>query len=159
MTKQSHTVENVEEIGKHLVDVRNLFVQLFNRMAKENDAISEIPFSISQMRTLSAFHEDKEYTMSELSKKALVKMPSMTEMVDRLVADGMLERVRDIRDRRVVKVRLTSYGKKMHKQFVATRKNEMNKLFGKLNAKEQTELVKSLKKVSIILNRLAKAAC
>ena len=147
--------DNVAAISKHMVEVRNLFVQLFNQMVQADEDIAAMPFSVSQLKTLSAFHEDREYTMSELSRNALVKMPSMTEMVDRLEAEGILARVRDPNDRRVVNVRLTAAGKKIHREFVSKRKNKLHKMFNKLSLKDKTELVQALKRVSAILHKIA----
>ena len=56
-------------------------------------------------------------------------MPFMTEMVDGLVQEGILERVRDDEDRRVVKVKLSDDGRKIHTTFVRTRAQEMGSIF------------------------------
>jgi DNA-binding MarR family transcriptional regulator len=92
--------------------------------------------------------------MGELSKIAQVTMPFMTEMVDGLVKGGILERVRDIADRRVVKVKLSNQGRNVHKQFLKTRAREMESIFAKLDSRDQTELLKSLKKMSEILKKI-----
>jgi DNA-binding MarR family transcriptional regulator len=136
--------------------VRNLFVQIFNKMVKGSRRISDMPVTLSQMKALTAFHEDREYTMTELSKNALVKMPSMTEMVDRLEAEGVLQRMRDTKDRRVVNVALTDMGKKIHSQFIGRRRDEMGNLFGKLTVKDQDELLVSLRRVSGVLKKITK---
>jgi DNA-binding MarR family transcriptional regulator len=142
------------EIEQHIVELRNLFVQLFKKMVKSSSATLGIPFNPSQMRALAAFHDDREYRMGELSKNAQVTMPFMTEMVDRLVQEGMLERVRDTDDRRVVKVKLSEQGRDIHKHFVNTRAQEMGSIFTKLTVKDQIELLDSLKKMSSILKKI-----
>ncbi len=149
-------MEKVTEIEEHMIEVRNLFVQIFNRMVKGSRRISDMPVTLSQMKALTAFHEDREYSMTELSRNALVKMPSMTEMVDRLEAEGLLKRVRDTRDRRVVKVALTDAGKKIHDKFIGRRREEMGNLFGKLSQKDQDDLLTALRKVSGILKKTTK---
>ncbi|MCX5900055.1 MAG: MarR family transcriptional regulator [Proteobacteria bacterium] len=150
-------MEKVTEIEEHMIEVRNLFVQIFNRMVKGSRRISDMPVTLSQMKALTAFHEDREYTMTELSKNALVKMPSMTEMVDRLEAEGVLQRMRDTKDRRVVNVALTDMGKKIHSQFIGRRRDEMGNLFGKLTVKDQDELLVSLRRVSGVLKKITKS--
>ena len=74
-------------------------MQLFKKMVKSSSNSVGVRFSPSQMRAMAAFHEDREYRMGELSKIAQVTMPFMTEMVDGLVKEGILERVRDAGDR------------------------------------------------------------
>ena len=143
------------EIGRHMTAVRNLFVQIFEKMLKGDEKISEMPFTLAQLKALSAFHEDRAYSMGELSKNALVKMPSMTEMVDKLVEENILERVRDEQDRRIVKVRLTGHGKTIHNEFITRRQKELHTLFGQLNDREQQTLLKNLQQVSSLLQKIA----
>lgn len=150
-------MEKVTEIEEHMIEVRNLFVQIFNKMVKGSRRITDMPVTLSQMKALTAFHEDREYSMTELSRNALVKMPSMTEMVDRLESEGVLRRVRDTKDRRVVKVALTEMGKKIHSRFIGRRREEMGSLFGKLTVKDLDELLIGLRKVSGILKKITKS--
>jgi DNA-binding MarR family transcriptional regulator len=153
MAKQN-TMSRIGEIEQHIIEFRNLFVQLFKKMVKSSSTRVGIRFSPSQMRAMAAFHEDREYRMGELSKIAQVTMPFMTEMVDGLVKGGILERVRDVADRRVVKVKLSNQGRNIHKQFLKTRAREMESIFAKLDSRDQTELLNSLKKMSAILKKI-----
>ncbi len=151
MTQQR---SKIPEIERHIIEFRNMFVQLFKKMVKSSSNSVGVRFSPSQMRAMAAFHEDREYRMGELSKITQVTMPFMTEMVDGLVRDGILERVRDAGDRRVVKVKLSGQGRKIHQQFVKTRSREMESIFAKLDSKDQTELLKTLQKMSEILKKI-----
>jgi len=151
MTQQS---SRIPEIERHIIEFRNMFVQLFKKMVKTSSNSVGVRFSPSQMRAMAAFHEDREYRMGELSKITQVTMPFMTEMVDGLVRDGILERVRDAGDRRVVKVKLSGQGRKIHQQFVKTRSREMESIFAKLDSKDQTELLKTLQKMAEILKKI-----
>lgn len=151
MTQQR---SKIPEIERHIIEFRNMFVQLFKKMVKSSSNSVGVRFSPSQMRAMAAFHEDREYRMGELSKIAQVTMPFMTEMVDGLVRDGILERVRDAGDRRVVKVKLSGQGRNIHQQFVKTRSREMESIFAKLDSKDQTELLKTLQKMSEILKKI-----
>ena len=151
---QRKNSSKIPEIERHIIEFRNLFVQLFKKMVKSSSKTAGVRFSPSQMRALAAFHEDREYRMGELSKIAQVTMPFMTEMVDGLVREGILERVRDAEDRRVVKVKLSGQGKNIHTLFVKTRAREMESIFAKLDSKDQNELLKTLQKMSEILKKV-----
>jgi DNA-binding MarR family transcriptional regulator len=76
-------------------------------------------------------------------------------VVDRLVAEGIVERVRDTDDRRVVKVQLTEEGKKAHDGILNTREQELFNIFGCLDEKERLHLLKSLRTVSTTMKRVA----
>jgi DNA-binding MarR family transcriptional regulator len=139
----------------HLIAIRNLFSELFQQMVMSSKGLMGFPVNSSQLKAMAAFHEDRQYSMGELCKIANVKMPSMTEVVDRLVAEGFVERVRDTDDRRVVKVQLTKEGKNAHDNILNTREQELFNIFGCLDEKERLHLLKSLRTVSTTMKRVA----
>jgi len=143
------------EIEMHLIEIRNLFADLFQQMVMSSKGLMGFPVNSSQLKAMTAFHEDRHYSMGELCKIAKVKMPSMTEIVDRLAAEGFVERIRDTGDRRVVKVQLTESGKKAHGGILQARENELMNIFGCLDEKERTRLLKALRAVSSIMERVA----
>lgn len=148
------TKERIVDIETYMGDLRNLFVKVFSEMMKRQPGKKNMPSRMSQLKALSAFQEDREYTMGELSKKVMVKMPSMTEMVDRLESEGIVDRIRDTGDRRVVKVRLTEKGKKVYRDFIERRRKEMGAILALLSDEDQVELVKGLEKVSSVLKKI-----
>ncbi len=149
------TEERIIAIENYMGDLRNLFVHVFSEMMKGGSEAKGVPSRMSQLKALSAFNEDREYTMGELSRKVMVKMPSMTEMVDRLESEDIVVRLRDTVDRRVVKVRLTEKGKKVYREFVEKRRKEMAAMLDKLSEKDQIKLVKSLENVSSVIKKIA----
>lgn len=146
---------DLAEIEMHLIEIRNLFTDLFKQMVMSSKGLMGFPVNSSQLKAMAAFHEDRHYSMGELCKIANVKMPSMTEIVDRLEAEGFVERVRDTDDRRVVKVQLTDTGKKAHDGILKTREQELQNIFGCLDEKERLRLLKSLRTVSSTMKRVA----
>lgn len=145
------------EIEMHLIEVRNLFTDMFQNMVMSSKGAMGFPVTNSQLKAMAAFHEDRRYSMGELCKIAQVKMPSMTEVVDRLAAEGFVERVRDTGDRRVVKVQLTENGRKAHAGILKTRERELLNVFGLLDDNKRACLLKSLRVVSSILKDLQHA--
>lgn len=61
-------------------------------------------------------------SMTDLASASYVSKPNLTTMVDRLCADGLVERSADVNDRRVVNVVLTEKGRGLmirHKEEIA----------------------------------------
>ena len=143
------------EIEMHLIEIRNLFTGLFQQMVMSSKGLMGFPVNSSQLKAMAAFHEDRRYSMGELCKIANVKMPSMTEVVDRLAKEGFVERVRGTDDRRVVRVQLTSSGRKAHDKILETRKKELNNIFGCLDDKERQKFLKSLRTASETMQKVA----
>jgi DNA-binding MarR family transcriptional regulator len=143
------------EIEMHLIAIRNLFSDLFQQMVMNSKGLMGFPVNSSQLKAMAAFHEDRQYSMGELCKIAKVKMPSMTEVVDRLEKEGFVERVRDTNDRRVVKVQLTPAGKKAHNGILKTRQQELMNIFGCLDERERQRFLKALRTASATMKHVA----
>ena len=144
-------IKNLEEQVIELRDILNL---LSKKMGRSSIGIMGFPINAPQLRAMAAFDENIQYTMGELCKISQVTMPSMTEMVDKFVARGIVERVRDTRDRRVVKVILTDKGKKAHKKIMTSRDKGLIEMFEKLSGNDLDALMKSLTKVTAIFNKV-----
>ena len=67
-----------------------------------------------QAHTLMWLGEDGALTMGVLARRAGITEKTITGVVDRLEASGLLERVRSEEDRRAVSVRLTEKGRLVH---------------------------------------------
>ena len=148
---EKEIIKDLVEIEMRMLEVKNLFSGISTEMVKSSVGIMGFAVNMSQLKAMTAFSEDSLLSMGELCKMANIKMPSMTEVVDRFEKEGILERIRDNEDRRVVKVKMTAKGKKMHKEVLKRRADELTKMFGVLTTEDRTKLVDSLKNVSEIL--------
>ncbi len=151
MSRQSGKLNGFEE---KIMEVKDFYIEFFKKTLLMNGRNSGLDFTLSEIKALSAFRGESDYTMGELSKNAQVTMPSMTEMIDKLEKKGIAERDRDANDRRVVKVRLTSKGKKLRKEFMQKRLKDLKDIFGKLSEKELNDLIASLKRARCILEKV-----
>ena len=151
MTEQ---LDDFHDFEKKIMEVKAFYIEFFKKTLVMNGKGSGLDFTLSEIKALTAFRGDREYTMGELSRNAQVAMPSMTEMIDKLENNGLAERFRDINDRRVVKVRLTAKGQRLRKEFMQKRFNDLKKMFSKLSHRELDELIDSLKRARHILEKV-----
>lgn len=70
----------------------------------------DIALTMPQMVTLFAIRDTGSCRMSELAEITQQSAGTLTGIVDRLIEDGLVARVRDAEDRRVVQVVLTQMG-------------------------------------------------
>jgi MarR family 2-MHQ and catechol resistance regulon transcriptional repressor len=75
----------------------------------ERNTIGEL--TPSQFAVLEALYHLGSLTQSEVSAKLLKSGSNMTTVIDNLERDGLVERERDKKDRRVVYIHLTELGK------------------------------------------------
>jgi len=141
-------------IEMRMVEVRDLFADIAERMKERSVGILGFSVTRSQLKAMTALAEDSLISMGSLCSMARVKMPSLTEVVDRFESEGILTRVRDDGDRRVVRVCFTEKGKKMHREVLKRRAEELKGLFGSLGRKERTALVEALTTVAAVLNKI-----
>jgi len=69
------------------------------------------PFEFDVLTTLRRLGEPQELTASALLKAALVTSGAITNRIDQMEVNGLVERMRDLNDRRYVRVRLTPHGR------------------------------------------------
>ena len=92
--------------------------------------------------------------MGELAARRGMAVNSATAVVERLVHAGLVERVADPADRRVVRVRLTAAGVRVRDAVAALRRAEYLRLLEQLTPEERERLAAAIP----ALARLAEAA-
>lgn len=92
--------------------------QLLHRAAAQMDGELEAvlrPHGLSRISwvVLTALIEDGTGTVSGLARIASTQQPTMTKMLDRMVKDGLVKRLPDALDRRVVRIAITPRGSEL----------------------------------------------
>ncbi len=157
VTKHEKTVRRLVALEMRMVEVRGLFEKISDKLVR-SVGIMGLPVNKSQIKAMSVISRDDRLTMGEFCRMAGVKMPMMTEVVDKFVAEGILERGRDESDRRIVRVGLTKKGKKAMGEIVKKRANEMAELFGCLDDKEREQLSAALETLRVIMGKIVDRA-
>lgn len=83
-------------------------------------------------------------TMNELSSLYKVSQTTMTRMVDNLVRNGYVERVRDEEDRRVVRVQLTKKGTEIAYLLKQSLSQLGDAIFSRIPADKRDQVASSL---------------
>lgn len=86
--------------------------------------------------------------MSELAERVGTGQAAVTGMVDRLEERGLVERVRDDADRRVVHVALTADGERMMREAQEAFRARFEEILQPLTQEERSELERLLVKIA-----------
>ena len=78
--------------------------------------------------------------MRELSRRLMVTGGNVTGLTDRLVAEGLVERREDPKDRRAFTVALTADGKRQFRTMARAHEGWVVELFGGLSPAQQAQL-------------------
>ena len=145
------------QLEEQVEKVKSFFIAFTGKVLSMNShdtkAISS-DLTFSQIKTLSAFREDRDYTMGELSKNLGVATPRMTLLIDAFEERKIAKRVRDKKDKRVVKVRLTARGKGLLMKFMGRRKKETAAMLKKLSNADRKILINSFDNIIHVLEKL-----
>jgi len=126
-----------------------------SRLMKEKMSFTNSLMHLSalQVHALMFLNYNKEATMSDIADYFRIELPSATSLVNKLCDQKLVKRYEDQKDRRLVKIAVTTDGKKLLEQVKYQRKNKMEKFLSYLSEKEKTELLNILK---TLIDRLQK---
>jgi len=113
---------------------------------------SDVELTMPQVRTMN-FLSHGPKRMGDISAYLDRGMPSATSMVDRLVGKGLVERIEDSSDRRVVACRLTPQGKERVERFWRLGRMRIASLADKLSLEELEIVVPAMEILSEAVHR------
>ncbi|MEF3274307.1 MAG: MarR family transcriptional regulator [Chloroflexus sp.] len=100
----------------------------------------EISLTLPQMVTLFTIREAGICRMSDLAEITQQSAGTLTGIVDRLIDDHLVGRVRDVEDRRVVQVMLTRQGEQRLALVEAARRADMERILARFSLEQLRDL-------------------
>ncbi|MEU0971305.1 MarR family transcriptional regulator [Streptomyces sp. NPDC005917] len=98
-------------------DLAHLLSHAGRRVVQRLAAVlAEEDCTVEEWRVLSIVGDGQGHPMSEIAEHALMPAPSVTKLVDRMVAGNLVYRRPDPHDRRRVLLHLTSRGDDLHRR-------------------------------------------
>jgi DNA-binding MarR family transcriptional regulator len=85
--------------------------------------------------------------MKDMAEDLGISSPAMTPIIDKLVESGQLARSEDKLDRRVIRISITSQGKRSMEKSRAMMRSVIDKLISTLSREEQASLDQILRKL------------
>ncbi|MDO0824429.1 MarR family winged helix-turn-helix transcriptional regulator [Desulfosporosinus nitroreducens] len=130
------------ELTKHLEQfLRRANTILFER---GRAVLQDLEISELQFNALISIQEYGPQTMGELCKSLFVACSTATDLADRMELVKLVERVRDDKDRRIVRLHLLSKGKAALEAVIAERHKFLSEVLTGYTDRERNELSYSL---------------
>jgi len=107
--------------------------------------------SASQLNCLLALHENGPLPPSQIAKHIMVNSSTVTGIIDRLEQKGLVERSRSSLDRRVITIYLTETGTKLAENAPPPIQQRVLDGLKRLSPNEIERIVKSLNKITDML--------
>jgi DNA-binding MarR family transcriptional regulator len=122
--------------------------------AEENRELTGLGITPSQINALLVLYFHDDLTMGNLSQELYLAESAATRLVNRLVNLNLVKRRGDDKDRRVVRVALTSYGRQLSGLVFERRSFRFNNLAQNLTSEERENLIVSLQAVMRVFEAL-----
>lgn len=108
-----------------------------------------------QLHAVMWLGSEGELPMGVLAQRIGATLPACTRIVDRLKSAGYLLRERDSHDRRVVRVRLSAKGTRLHERFEDDFREQLGFVLAALSDEDRTALLALLERLADTLSDLA----
>jgi DNA-binding MarR family transcriptional regulator len=107
-----------------------------------NPEIDALP--MAQLRLLWSVHFASNSTMKELSERLMVSQSTVTQLADRLVNRGLIERHADATDRRVVRLQMSLQGRQLMDEADTPRRQIMQAVWDRFSLEERERVLEVL---------------
>ena len=135
------------------MDITLILEQAQRRVSRELDRVlSEVGASAEQWRVLDKLSDEKGLPIGELALQLSMNPPTMTKLIDRMVAAGLVQRIVDDEDSRRVLVFITDTGLVLFGKLSQKATEFHEGLAESLNAREAQQLSKLLGHLTNRLN-------
>ncbi len=144
------TTENMQnsEYKQFVNEIQGIFPKLMHYLSVEEiRELTGLGVTPGQVNALLVLLLRENLTMGELSGEIYMTESAATRLVDRLVKMNLVRRKGDEKDRRVVRVFLTSYGRQLAGLVFERRSLRFKNMADRMSVEERTSLVCSLKAV------------
>lgn len=127
-------------------------------MQDQSRYVKSIGFSMAQFFLLMHVYYKNQCGISNLSEHMEITAPAASQLVDKLVQAGMLERAEDPHDRRAKQVTLTSKGRQLIEKSIHERFRWLDSLVQGLSAGERSTVSEALGILTSAAEELEKKA-
>jgi DNA-binding MarR family transcriptional regulator len=111
------------------------------------DILNDFDITPPQFNALLLLAEYGDMTIGDLGTKMYLASSTATDLIDRMERNGLVERLRDTNDRRVVRLRMLEKGHQMIKEVMENRKAYLNDILSQVPEEEIEILKKSLQTI------------
>lgn len=141
-------MERIERIAR-------IYPLLMGRMGRLRTLVHEgMDLTYNQYKTLLTVADRRECSLGDLARELDVAMSSTSQMIERLVGQGLVHREQDAENRRQVNIRLTPQGDALMRELREGILQGYARVLEKLDDGEQEELVGAFETIAGILGKL-----
>lgn len=112
-----------------------------------HEVVRRAGLSVSEWRVLATLAEGREITVGELAQITVIKQPTLTRLLDRMVERGQVERVVHVSDRRFSPTRITPAGQKLVARLIERARDHEQRVLAPFGLKRAEDLKATLRRI------------
>ncbi|SHE48748.1 DNA-binding transcriptional regulator, MarR family [Seinonella peptonophila] len=122
METNNDTLHVIYEIESYIREINNLC------RLREREIVARHAITLPQFNALLLLKQEGQMTIGELSHRMSLACSTMTDLVDRMEKNKVVERVRNLKDRRMIQIHLLERGNEMIRQVLEARRQYFTEL-------------------------------
>lgn len=133
--------------AEHKVECIELLLRsiCFRIKQKGREMLEEYHITPPQFDALQILVEEGDLTVGELSARLFLAPSTITDLIDRMEKNGHVERTRDHKDRRIVKIKSLQNGKTLIQEVIQRRCCYVDNLLQNVDDEDRNKLIELLK--------------
>ena len=143
-----------EKLNKMVDDLYLLRLLLRKKLFKHKMLLKQGQMPRSYYHVLGVLIKNGDLPMSEIGRRVHISKSNMTSLIDKLVEDGLVERLPDEKDRRVINIAITDKGKGLLWNWKKRSNEEIKKSISTLSEEDMEKFYESIENIRYILFKL-----
>lgn len=115
------------------------------------DILSNFEITNPQFDALLVLRDYGDLTMGELCAKMYLACSTATDLIDRMERNGLIERVRDTADRRVIRLKVLPKGEAVIDEVLEARQGYLASILSELDAADKERLIGALEQLNYLM--------
>ena len=142
----------LERFSRRMIELLPQLVRGFAR--HEHNVLSRGDITLPQLWALEHLSRQAAGSpMNGLARVLEISRPAATGLIDRLIAQGLVRRRADARDRRIVRVTMTAKGRRMLASIWEQKRRTLVDVFGQISPEDRRQYLTTLERVVMILSQ------
>ncbi len=117
-----------------------------------SNALKQIGMNQAEWRVLGILGDKNPSTVTGIARRSVIKMPTLTRMLDRMEKDKLITRKVWQKDKRIVQIHITSKGRRHLTKAVQVNAHIYARAFHGISEAQNRQLVQTLQKMRENLN-------
>lgn len=143
-----------KKLEKIVDDLYSIFPLFRRKLFKHRGMFNERKIPHSHYHILKILNKSGELPMSEIGRLAHIHKSNMTSLSDKLVAEGLAERLPDQNDRRRINLAMTNRGNELLHDWRTHSYLELKENLSTLSEEDLEKLYQSVENIKTILNKI-----